>query len=558
MQSAKLSFLVVILTIAALLRLGGIRFGEPLVVHPTESQLLEQTLSASSQRGHPGNFEQPSGMVYLSLLTQGLHYLCGKAQTPLEFWQGLREEPFEYHLWVRVLVAVFGVLGVFAVWLLGREWDRGRTKMRVLGWGGACLLAVHFLHLRDSHFATIDVPLTTCITFALWLLLREYHRESTDIVRLLVVAFWIGISCGAGYRAAVLIIPLLYVGYDNALRGKEVTISLSWLIGSAAILVATVMAGFFLTTPFALIDPNRFWADVGNLWFGAPSEEVLHAGPAPYLLGYIDGPWMWGGGMGLALFSFLGLMMALLRHENEDKVLLCFAIPYLLLISLQREVRGYLLLPLVPIQILWAVRFIAVYAIHPWAQEIAGRGMRRAAVCIIVLLLALESGIPAVRLVHLLRQTDTRAEARTRLSLLLSPQDVILTTPFCPPLPAKVEKRVENQLLARSTTSASSTVSFPSLASLEEMEAEGLTGALISSFYWEGVPHSEEKAAVPGSETYLAFLSDLKSEGKPDLEIRSTPPGLALHPEDLFAPTFNLWKWSRPGPNLLFYRISEE
>lgn len=555
MRPIKLIFLLSILAVAALLRLGGIRFGEPLAVHPTEAQLLEQALSASSRYGNPGDFTKPSGLAYLTLLMQGLHYLCGNTQSPLEFWRGLRSSPFEYHLWTRFLVAVFGVLGVFAVWLLGREWDRGRTQMRILGWGAAGLLAVHFLHMRDSHFATNDIPLTTCITLALWLLLREFHRESTNVIRLLLVALWIGVSCGIGYRAAVLVIPLLYVGYDNAMRGKEVSISLSWLIGSAAVLLATVMVGFFLTTPYALIDTSRFWSDLGQLWFSAPAYETLRGGEEPFFLGYIQGPWMWGGGMGLAVFSFFGLMMALLRHEAEDKVLLCFALPFLLLISFQQVVKGHLFLPLVPLQILWAVRFIAVYASHPWAVETASRSFRHSIAGGIILLLAVESGLPAARLVHLLRQPDTRAEARTKISLLLSPQDVILTTPFCPPLPAGVQKRVESQLLAQPPQSASQAMTIPGLGSLSEMEEEGLTGVLISSFYWEAVNRGSGQRFQPGMETYRTFLSEVKSRGSLVFEISAVSPDLALHPEDIYAPTFNLWKWTRPGPNLLFYRL---
>ncbi len=554
MRSLKLSLLITIFLIAALYRFMGLRFGEPLVIHPTEGWLLNQTLAAVSHQGNPGDFGQPSGMVYLTLLTQWLHYLCGDAQSPIDFWRGLRTTPFEYHLWTRVLIAVLGLLGVLAIGLLGWEWDRGRAHTRILGWGAAGLLAVHFLHLRDSHFATIDIPLTTAITLALWLLLREFHRDSTNIIRLLLVALGVGVCCGIGYRAAVLVIPLLYVGYDNAMRGKE-AISLSWLIGSAAILLATVMVGFFITTPYALIDTGQFWSDLGRWWFSSPPLEILRGSKAPFLFGYIQGPWMWGGGMGLALFSFLGLMMAVLRHEGEDKVLLCFAIPFLLLISLQRQVQGHFFLPLVPIQILWAVRFIAVYATHPWLLEVASHGMRRTVTWGIILLLAMESGLPAVRLVYLLRQSDTRAEARTKLSLLLSPQDVIMTTPFCPPLPSHIEKRVEDRLIAHPPESASPVVSLPRLASLQEMEEEGLTGVIISSFYWENVSRTNPLDTPRGMETYQAFLSDLKSVGRSDLEIHATPDGLFLHPEDIYAPTFNVWKWTRPGPNLVFYHL---
>lgn len=547
----------VILFTAAFLRLAGLRFGEPLVVHPEERRLLDRAIHAAAHRGHPGSFEEPSGMVYLTLLVESFHFLVGGDQSAREFWGHYVDNPFPFHVWIRFLTCVSGVVGAYAVWLLGREWDRGRIGMRFLSWGGAALLAVHFLHVRDSHFAAADVPATTAVTFALWLLLREFHREATNVRRLGLIGLFIGLCCGLTYSAAALVFALLYVGFTNALKDEEITMSPSWLVGSAGVLVLLVLAGFFLTNPHALLDPGRFWSDIGARWIGARIHTPVFGGGETFLLGYIEGPWVWGGGMGLAGFAFFGLMMAVLRHEPEDKVMLAFAFPFLVLISLEPGVWGRHFLPLVPLQILWAVRFIAVYAMHPWALELVGPATRKAVAVGIVVLVGLESALPALRLAALLRQTDTRAEAAQLIPESIESGDKVLLTAFCPPLPPETQKRIEESLLSQRTVLNRREVYSPAMPSLEEIREEGVTVVLYSSFYWEGASQDFVRKAFPEIRTYEVFLSDLDAEGEVELEVRAVPPKFPFHPENIYAPTFNLWDWSRPGPNLTLYRIQE-
>ncbi|NUN98172.1 MAG: glycosyltransferase family 39 protein, partial [Candidatus Omnitrophica bacterium] len=211
MRASRVAILALILFTACFFRLVGVRFGEPLTVHPDEHNLVYYAMEAGARNGNPGWFEYPSGMIYISLLIEGLHYLASGAGSPAEFWQRYKESPFPFHLWLRVCVALLGVMGVVAIWLLGKEWDKGKSGVRIrfLAWGGAGLLAVHFLHLRDSHFAAVDIPLTTAITLVLWLLLREFNRETTTIKRLIPSALVVGICCGIKYTAAPLVFPLL-------------------------------------------------------------------------------------------------------------------------------------------------------------------------------------------------------------------------------------------------------------------------------------------------------------------------------------------------------------
>jgi hypothetical protein len=554
------ALLAIILFSALVFRLVGVGFGYPLVVHPDEHNLVYHAMEAGANRGNPGWFEYPSGMIYATLLIEGARYLLTGAGSASEFWGRYASDPFPFHLWVRIFVALTGVLGVFAVWLLGREWDRGRESMRFLSWGAAVLLAVNFLHVRDSHFATVDIPLTTAITFALWLLLREFHRESTNIRRMLGVAFFVGICCGIKYTAAPLVFPLLYIAYRNATRGENPAITPAWLIGSASLLLVMVGIGFFLTTPYALLDAKSFWRDVGFQWFAMRTREPVFGGGYTFLLGYLEGPWMWSGGKLLAGFAFFGLMMALLRNHPEDKVLLWFAVPYYLLISIPSQVWGRWFLPLVVLQVLWTTRFVAVYADHEWAVALFAPKVRRTVAVGVVLLIAGESLIADLRLLVLLNAEDSRAMAARGIDEYTDPETVVLVTAppyYCPPVPKEIPRLNEDRLLQGPESLALPKADALDLPSLDEWLDQGVGQVLYSSFYWDAVKQPFLKDAYPSSDSYINFLGDLELEGERLFEVHPAPGNPPFHPENIYAPTFDLWMRERPGPEVRLYSVAK-
>lgn len=67
----------------------------------------------------------------------------------------------------RATVAGFGVLGIFAAYLLGRE-----LRGPLTGAGAAALVAVLPVHVHLSRQALLEIPLATCAMFAAWGLLR--------------------------------------------------------------------------------------------------------------------------------------------------------------------------------------------------------------------------------------------------------------------------------------------------------------------------------------------------------------------------------------------------
>src|SRR4029077_14553872 len=75
-------------------------------------------------------------------------------------------------LGVRVLDALLGSLTVLLVFEFGR-----RAYGWLAGFLGAAALAVAFLHVRDSHFATLDLPLTLACVGALYVAYRTIQSR---------------------------------------------------------------------------------------------------------------------------------------------------------------------------------------------------------------------------------------------------------------------------------------------------------------------------------------------------------------------------------------------
>jgi hypothetical protein len=306
------------------------------------------------------------------------------------------------------------------------------------------------------------------------------------------------------------------------------------------------------------LDAKTFWRDIGFQWFSLRAGTPVFGGGYPFLLGYLEGPWMWSGGKLLAGFAFFGLMMAALRLHPEDKVLLCYAVPYYLVISLLSEVWGRWFLPLVVFQVLWAVRFIAVYADHEWAHSFFNlKGRRIGAVCV-VLLIALESAVPVLRLLVLLNTEDSRAMAVREMETFLDPSSVVLVTAppyYCPPVPKGIPRLNEDRLLQDRKPSESAQIATLDLPPLEEWIEQGVDHVLYSSFYWDAVKQPFVKEAYPASDSYIDFLGALELEGERIVEIDPAPGKASFHPENCYAPTFNLWMRERPGPEVRLYSV---
>lgn len=243
--------------IALALRVRGIDFGRPAIVHPDEDVVVWPVLYML-KRGWidpPIPYHYPTVFPYLLLPALALTYVRGRATG---IWSSLDEVwrfEFVFYLVARYHSAVLGALTVPLLYLLCRRVDPG-PRGRVAGLIAATMLTFSFVHVRESHFAVTDPAMTFFVTLALVFvvaILRDARWRTYALA-----GFLAGLACAAKYNAApvVLLLPVVHV---LARRPRE------WISGRPVVALAMVPIGFFAGYPYALLRYRPFLEHVGWL-----------------------------------------------------------------------------------------------------------------------------------------------------------------------------------------------------------------------------------------------------------------------------------------------------
>ena len=152
--------LPLILLLAFALRIWGIDFGLPnTLVRPDETTLVHRALAIAAGDLNPHFFRYPSLHFYTLAVVYGVYFLVGRVTGHFDgvedFQYEFFTEPSTIFILGRLLTAFMGTASVALVYLIATKW-RGRAA----GVLSALFLSVSFLHVRDSHFLTLDVPST--------------------------------------------------------------------------------------------------------------------------------------------------------------------------------------------------------------------------------------------------------------------------------------------------------------------------------------------------------------------------------------------------------------
>lgn len=313
-----------IVLMAAGLRLWGLDFGLPMAeARPDEITVAFQAMKFGTGDLNPHSFNYPSLFKYAVFVLFGGWYVVGKALGIFagqeDFLRAFFSGASEFRLLMRLLSATMGTLGV-ALLL--------RAPGRQLG---AALLAVCFLHVRDSHFGVTDITMVTLATAAV---LAALHLEARPGWKAAVLAGALaGLATSTKYNAAVLGLPLLLAAWPGGLR-------------LLAVALAAMGLAFFAGTPFALLDARTFVKDV--------LYEFSHLDRGQYV--DVGGGWVHHAtaslryGMGLPLLGvgLLGVGVALLRDGRRGWILYAFPVVYYLLIGRGETAFFRYALPVVP------------------------------------------------------------------------------------------------------------------------------------------------------------------------------------------------------------------
>jgi 4-amino-4-deoxy-L-arabinose transferase-like glycosyltransferase len=400
-----------ILALALGLRLWGLDFGLPNLSRPDEQNIssLAMRMLQDAVNGQPDWnphwFEYPSLYIYcvsaLYALTLGWGQAIGAFPDPESFFQLYASDYGSFHLISRLLTAGLGTLTVWLTIALGHCLHRSRW----MGWLAGLLLAVTLLHVRDSHFGTTDVPATFFTVLCAYGAVH-YVRHGR-LSWLILAALACGLAAATKYPAGLsgVMVVLAY-----GLRARTGLSSIPWhRIGKAGLgLAATAGLGFFIASPFVILDVNTFWRD-----FSLQRDHLQHG----HFLDLGPGWWyhlrftLWyglGGAYCLLALLGIGLTSRRLCLYRAWWVLISFVGVYYLVMGGTHTVFVRYMMPVVPFLSLFAAMALLRFPWHLPLKPFARRWGRIGLIVWVVM----SSLIHCIQLDRLLSQPDTRTLAR--------------------------------------------------------------------------------------------------------------------------------------------------
>jgi hypothetical protein len=424
LTGAEWTFIVLLLLLAAGLRLWGLTYGQPnpayaqssvpfdrlpleSPVHPDEYFFVSIPLQmAVSRYPNPKFYESPSFTVNVNFIT---YLLTGTGRNidPAQLSSIAQREVAPFHAYVvgRVHIALSGILLVAAAYATARRLG-GRYAAAAAG----LLTAVSFTLVQHSHYATPSTDAAAWAAVCVWACIAALQQRRANTGILLFAGVAAGLAATTRYNVAGVSMMVFFVGLVWLVRYR------AWRTVFGAWLLVPVV--FVLGTPGIIFDFPKFSADFDRIF-----NQFLVTGVG-FSQNYLSEPWLsltfhlryiavFSIGLTATIAVVLGVVAAwrgrvrgsaLARHSNLLFVLMLLA--YLLVYTLVvlRNIRpsynDHMLVP-----ILAHLTVLAGFG-TAWLHQRLGGSRVLGAVLIAVLIVP--TLIPALQYDVLVSQPDTR------------------------------------------------------------------------------------------------------------------------------------------------------
>ncbi|OGL38851.1 MAG: hypothetical protein A2042_01775 [Candidatus Schekmanbacteria bacterium GWA2_38_11] len=289
---------------------------------------------------NPHFFLYPSLYLYILYITYGLYYLLLKG---LDFFSSLDDlftlfvlNPAPLHFISRGITALLGTLTIYLLYLLSKK-----LYSREIALISSLILSLTYLHARDSHFGTTDVPLTFLILLA-YIFISDIFLSGKNYILAGIIS---GFSVSMKYNGAILAVPIL-IAHLLSKETFEESFVKKFFNKKIIFSALAMISAFLLTSPYVLLDYKSFLASIKFL------TKALRQGIGMELgigwIFYLKFTLRYGIGAPLLLASLAGMAYLIYRHRKEDILLLSFPVIYYLIIGNSHGVFSRYMIPVLP------------------------------------------------------------------------------------------------------------------------------------------------------------------------------------------------------------------
>ncbi len=403
-------FLLAILTLALILRIWGVSFGLPETFHADEPIVVNHALAYGTGDWNPHFFKIRPLVSYLLFAVYGIYYLIfrglGKFQGVEDFQNLFLNNPTSFYLLARLIFGAF--LGTATVYLFYRLCRKYFSKEQALI--SSFFLAVSFLHVRDSHFIYVDIPLLFVLVACFFPILQLLDKAGRKVYLLFGVL--LGTAVAVKYNGVFVFVPFL-TAYLLRKRSAE-----SPLLDTLFLKVGLIsMAAFALLNPFSWLDWKFFLGELSRQSQAEGATHFLH-----HLTYSLNG----GLGFPLLVFSIFGILRNFWIRDKKRWVLISFIGTYYLVLCFFSQPYDRYVLPLLPFLCFFAADFL-IWGVKQLPFSFAFLG-------ILALAVAFPSLVKVIRSDQIFSREDIRSLVRDRVETVIpSGAKIVLDVPLFMP-----------------------------------------------------------------------------------------------------------------------------
>ncbi|MFA5167159.1 MAG: phospholipid carrier-dependent glycosyltransferase [Candidatus Omnitrophota bacterium] len=339
--SREATLLIVILALAFILRIWGVRFGLPFLYHADEPIVVNHALAFGMGDLNPHFFHIPPLVSYLLFICYGIYCVAGWGaglfHSVRDFEQLFYFDPSSFYLIARLVFGVFlGTVSVYVLFRLVKRFGDVRSAL----WS-SFFLAVNFLHVRDSHYIYADIPLLFVLLLGFFVIFRVSENPFSWKWHFLAGGM-MGLAAATKYNGVFLAIPYLWICLQR-IPWKQ------WLVFWFLAAVGA-SATFVMLNPYAILDHAFFIEELAE-------QSTANSGGQPWLhhLTYsLAGALGWP----MLILALLGVFQAFLSKNVRSQAIALFVVGYYAVLCRFGQPYDRYVLPLVPFMAILAAEVL--------------------------------------------------------------------------------------------------------------------------------------------------------------------------------------------------------